>query len=432
MPEQTPRAFFSYSRHDSEFVLKLAKDLREAGAAVWLDQLDINPGEHWDSALEKALADFPTMLLVLSPSSVESTNVMDEVSFALEENKLVIPLLYHDCKIPFRLRRLQHIDIRVDYEKGLSELLRILGVVHRKAEAAAVAASPTTSRQDTQVWDKPTERAAIEKADQERIRQERAEAERRATERSAADVKEREMAEEARTAHDKAEAERLAQDKVDQERIADQKAEAERQSATKGEEERPGSKALEVLPVKVTQRTLPRRYLIAVVGLVFALGLWGLLRTTTTPSGNNVPASVHPEGSQARMPFTRNTIKPDSTEWVKQFLSAWEGPDVDRLRPYFNDVVSPYLSQPNARWDMIENDKRNYFRRFPTIHYALVGQPTHATSRSGGDVLEFDIEYSNVRNDGQTLKGRSHMTVNISSVDGRWRIGGISERKVTE
>src|SRR6266852_3699466 len=30
-------AFFSYSRQDSEFALKLAKDLRAAGAAVWLD-----------------------------------------------------------------------------------------------------------------------------------------------------------------------------------------------------------------------------------------------------------------------------------------------------------------------------------------------------------------------------------------------------------
>lgn len=143
MPEQTPRAFFSYSRHDSEFALKLAKDLRGAGAAVWLDQLDINPGEHWDSAVEKALENFPTMLLILSPSSVESTNVMDEVSFALEKNKVVIPVLYRDCTIPFRLRRLQHIDIRVDYEKGLDELLRTLRVVHPQAEAGTLQVTVT-------------------------------------------------------------------------------------------------------------------------------------------------------------------------------------------------------------------------------------------------------------------------------------------------
>ena len=41
----TGKTFFSYSRDDSEFVLKLAKDLRAAGADVWLDQLDIGAGK---------------------------------------------------------------------------------------------------------------------------------------------------------------------------------------------------------------------------------------------------------------------------------------------------------------------------------------------------------------------------------------------------
>jgi TIR domain len=121
-------AFFSYSRNDSEFALKLAKDLRQHGAPVWLDQLDIDPGERWDSAVEEALATCPRMLLILSPESVDSTNVMDEVSFALDEHKTVIPVLYRDCKIPFRLRRVQYIDARTDYEWGLHELLRVLGV----------------------------------------------------------------------------------------------------------------------------------------------------------------------------------------------------------------------------------------------------------------------------------------------------------------
>jgi hypothetical protein len=75
---QTPFGFFSYSRKDSEFVLRLAKDLRHAGAVVWLDQLDIKPGEHWDGAVEKALATCDRMLVILSPDSVNSTNVMDD------------------------------------------------------------------------------------------------------------------------------------------------------------------------------------------------------------------------------------------------------------------------------------------------------------------------------------------------------------------
>src|SRR5208337_5468641 len=87
-------AFISYSREDSEFALRLAGDLKAAGAAVWLDQLDIAPGQRWARAVQDALNDCPRMLVILSPASVDSRNVEDEVSFALEERKEVIPVLY--------------------------------------------------------------------------------------------------------------------------------------------------------------------------------------------------------------------------------------------------------------------------------------------------------------------------------------------------
>lgn len=120
-------SFFSYSRSDSAFVLKLAKDLRDAGADLWLDQLDIRAGSHWDASIEAALNMASRMIVILSPASVGSNNVMDEVSFALENNKTVIPVLLAECKPPFRLRRLQRIDFTVDYNTGLKQLLDVLG-----------------------------------------------------------------------------------------------------------------------------------------------------------------------------------------------------------------------------------------------------------------------------------------------------------------
>lgn len=41
----------------------------------------------------------PARLVVLSPSSVESPNVQDEITFALEEKKTVIPVFHRDCKV---------------------------------------------------------------------------------------------------------------------------------------------------------------------------------------------------------------------------------------------------------------------------------------------------------------------------------------------
>lgn len=124
----TQKIFFSYSRADSPFALTLAKDLREAGADIWIDQLDIPAGSHWDAAVEKALNSSAYVLVILTTSSTQSTNVMDEVSFALESGKKIIPVLLEDCLAPFRLRRLQRIDFTSDYTTGFNQLIVSLGL----------------------------------------------------------------------------------------------------------------------------------------------------------------------------------------------------------------------------------------------------------------------------------------------------------------
>jgi TPR repeat protein len=126
VPQDVPSAFFSYSREDSDFALKLAADLKAAGADVWIDRLDIKPGQWWDKSVEEALNRCPRMLVILSPASVNSKNVLDEVSFALEEQKTVLPILYRDCHIPFRLRRVQYVDFTEDYAEALKRLLDAL------------------------------------------------------------------------------------------------------------------------------------------------------------------------------------------------------------------------------------------------------------------------------------------------------------------
>ena len=58
---------------------------------MWIDQLDIAPGQRWDRAVEDALAQCLELVVILSPAAVESTNVMDEVSLALEDGKTGCP-----------------------------------------------------------------------------------------------------------------------------------------------------------------------------------------------------------------------------------------------------------------------------------------------------------------------------------------------------
>src|SRR5438105_545464 len=66
------------------------------------------------------------LLAILSPDAVESNNFMDEVAYALEEGKTVIPIMHCDNRIPMRLLRLNYVDFRSDYDRAIHKLLRAL------------------------------------------------------------------------------------------------------------------------------------------------------------------------------------------------------------------------------------------------------------------------------------------------------------------
>ena len=123
MPIDPSTAFVSYSRDDSEFVIRLGKDLKAKGARIWMDQLDILPGQRWEEEIEAAVGSCSRMLVILSPAAVASKNVLAEAALAIDEGKQVVPVLYQDCKVPFRLRPFQYADFHTDYDSGLEELL---------------------------------------------------------------------------------------------------------------------------------------------------------------------------------------------------------------------------------------------------------------------------------------------------------------------
>ena len=127
-PRPVARFFCSYSRDDSPFALKLARELRAVGIPVWIDQLDILGGERWDNAIQAALAASSGIIAVISPSALKSQNVMDEVSYALDEGKKMIPVLHRECVVPFRLRRMQRVDFTGDFDNAFKDLLRALQI----------------------------------------------------------------------------------------------------------------------------------------------------------------------------------------------------------------------------------------------------------------------------------------------------------------
>lgn len=117
------KIFISYSRKDAKFTDRLATDLNARGIATWQDKRDIPAGSRWDREVGQALVECSHLLVVITPDSMDSENVLDEVNEALEKNKTIFPVLYKESSINFRLKRLNYIDFRVGYDEAFGRLL---------------------------------------------------------------------------------------------------------------------------------------------------------------------------------------------------------------------------------------------------------------------------------------------------------------------
>jgi len=131
--------FLSYSRGDQEFALRLAAFVRARGVSLWVDQLDIRPSEHWDRAIERAVSSCRGIVVVLSPRSVVSDNVADEISFAIDAGKSVLPVMIERCSLPLRIARMQVIDATTNDDKALEACVAEL----RRTKAPAFAPAPS-------------------------------------------------------------------------------------------------------------------------------------------------------------------------------------------------------------------------------------------------------------------------------------------------
>jgi hypothetical protein len=119
--------FISYSHSDTAFAAKLAKDLEKVGYEVWFDRTDIKTGSRWDDEIVKGLDASNIFIVLLSDASTESQNVKDEIGYALDHNKQILPLLIKPCEVPFRLRRVQYVDFsKLKYGEGIQTVLDII------------------------------------------------------------------------------------------------------------------------------------------------------------------------------------------------------------------------------------------------------------------------------------------------------------------
>jgi adenylate cyclase len=122
--------FISYSRKDSEQALSLAERLRGEGMSVWIDQHGIEGARPWSEEIVKAIESSGTFLLLLSSHSIESDNVVREMSIALESKKSLLPVAIEDVILTPRFKYPLAGIQRVAYTQfgAITEALHSLGI----------------------------------------------------------------------------------------------------------------------------------------------------------------------------------------------------------------------------------------------------------------------------------------------------------------
>lgn len=112
----TKDIFISYSRRDQEFVTRLASDLDAQVANVWFDQSTIQLGQKWHDEIMDGIRECKAFILVLSPDSMKSKYVHEEVDKALELGKTIFPVIYRPAKwtgqFESLIKEIQTLDLR--------------------------------------------------------------------------------------------------------------------------------------------------------------------------------------------------------------------------------------------------------------------------------------------------------------------------------
>jgi hypothetical protein len=130
----TTRVFLSYSQEDKETARYIADELRRSGVSTWFDEWELQLGDSLRQNIERSVSSSDYVLVLLSPASVRSDWVKNEITVALSRELKdrairLLPVLIEDCEIPLLLKSKLYLDLRQDRELGIQRLVAQLAAV---------------------------------------------------------------------------------------------------------------------------------------------------------------------------------------------------------------------------------------------------------------------------------------------------------------
>jgi hypothetical protein len=118
--EPTYDCFVSYAREDEKEVEALVRTLKEVSPEmrIFLDKLEIQPGESWQAQLDEALEGCRKVIAVYSPSYLQSKVCIEEFNMARLRHResdagVLVPIYLRSVeKLPLYMRSLNYVDCR--------------------------------------------------------------------------------------------------------------------------------------------------------------------------------------------------------------------------------------------------------------------------------------------------------------------------------
>ncbi|MFI9833034.1 KGGVGR-motif variant AAA ATPase [Streptomyces sp. NPDC051913] len=106
--------YLSYAHADSNWTLVLAENLKRLGLDVFVDEWEMQPGDHWPSRLEAGLSSADAVVAVVSTDWTRSDYTLQEYALAAQraERQQLIPVLIGDVIPPPHVAERNYVDFR--------------------------------------------------------------------------------------------------------------------------------------------------------------------------------------------------------------------------------------------------------------------------------------------------------------------------------
>jgi hypothetical protein len=129
------KIFISYSHADSQWAKEFALSLRQRGVDVWLDQLEIKPGEPLSEAIERGLRGSDLVVTLINAENLSKPYLFFELGAALSMGKRIVGIVpegFDTVKLPQSLRARRYL-IKSSPDATAAELIAEKGDSRKSA-----------------------------------------------------------------------------------------------------------------------------------------------------------------------------------------------------------------------------------------------------------------------------------------------------------